>query len=67
MNELKPGQTVVLRGTDRRYIIESIYSTCPFKKVDTPLPKGEWILELTTALSGFPYLGLTLLCPIRAD
>jgi hypothetical protein len=35
--------------------------------VDTPLPKGEWILELTTALSGFPYLGLTLLCPIRAD
>ena len=32
MNELKPGQTVVLRGTDRRYIIESIYSTCPFKK-----------------------------------
>ena len=29
---------------------------------DTPGPKGVRILELITALSGFPYLGLTRLC-----
>ncbi len=29
--------------------------------IDTPGPKGVRILELITALSGFPYLGLTRL------
>jgi len=33
-----------------------------FNEVDTPGPKGVRILELITALSGFPYLGLTRLC-----
>jgi len=32
-----------------------------FNEVDTPGPKGVRILELITALSGFPYLGLTRL------
>ncbi|MGL5065014.1 MAG: hypothetical protein ACRC62_34025 [Microcoleus sp.] len=34
--------------------------------IDTPTAKARGILELTTALSSCLYLGLTLLCPIRA-
>ena len=45
-------------------IVSSHNNLCQpsLKFFDTPGPKGVRILELITALSGFPYLGLTRLC-----